>query len=89
MGIRELRAKYGRNLKGFVAVNAAIRAELPGGAELIDALQSLYFFLRLFPDDMHARRARADLQKVRERFAEEIARKYDLASAREDNEEET
>lgn len=38
MGIRELRAKYGKNLKGRQAVNAAIRAEIVGGDDCLDSL---------------------------------------------------
>lgn len=38
MGTRELREKYGKST-AEQAINAAIRAELPGGSELLDALE--------------------------------------------------
>lgn len=86
MGIRELRARYGANLKSSVAFNAAIKAELPGGAELIEAIRLLRAFIEIYPDDRFARRALADLYKARAPLGDEIARRYDVASAREDNE---
>lgn len=42
MTIRELRDKYGDNLKARAAVNAAIRAELVGGGNVLDALGLLF-----------------------------------------------
>lgn len=84
MGIRELREKYGRTLKGFVAINVAIREELPGGRELIDALGALRAYLQKCPDDRAARLAYANLQKSRAPLADEIARRYDLASSRDE-----
>ena len=37
MPIKELREKYGKT-KSAQAINAGIRAEIPGGADLLDAL---------------------------------------------------
>jgi len=39
MATKELGEKYGRNKKSAQLINAAIRAELPGGNELLDALE--------------------------------------------------
>jgi len=39
MPIKELRAKYGKNKKSRQLYNAAIRAECPGGGELLDLLE--------------------------------------------------
>lgn len=38
MSVRDLKAKYGNNLKDHEAVNRAIRAELIGGDDLLDAM---------------------------------------------------
>lgn len=40
MSRRDLIAKYG-NKSGLRLINAAIRAEIPGGAEALDALDAL------------------------------------------------
>lgn len=89
MGIRELRTVYGANKKGREAVNAAIRAELAGGPEALDALariQSRHAAARGNHDP-----AAADLQialelvqTITEAMGNEIARRYDLASHRSD-----
>jgi hypothetical protein len=39
MGTRELKARYGTNGGTAAALNRAIRAEIPGGAETLDALE--------------------------------------------------
>ncbi len=38
MGIRDLKARYGTSLRTSQAFNRAIRAEIPGGAAVLDAL---------------------------------------------------
>ncbi len=85
MSIRDLTQKYKRQ-KSRQAVNAAIREELPGGAELLD-LASKFERLRLdakngrkFADDELAfvEAVCADLQRLRDAFGNEIARRYDL-----------
>lgn len=38
MPIRDLRDKYGRNLKSRQVINAAIRGEIVGGDDCLDAL---------------------------------------------------
>lgn len=42
MGFRELREKYGRNLKGKEAVNRAIRTELLAGEAVLSAMPLLH-----------------------------------------------
>lgn len=42
MGIKELRAVYG-DKKRILALNAAIRAEIPGGPELLDLLHKVNY----------------------------------------------
>lgn len=86
MSMRDLTQKYKRQ-KSRQAVNAAIREELPGGAELLD-LASKFERLRLdakngrtFEDDELAfvETVCADLRRLRDAFGNEIARRYDLA----------
>lgn len=85
MSILELTQKYKRR-KSQQAVNAAIREELPGGAELLD-LASKFERLRLdakngrkFADEELAlvEAVCADLQRLRDAFGNEIARRYNL-----------
>lgn len=85
MSILDLTQKYKRR-KSRQAVNAAIREELPGGAELLD-LASKFERLRLdakngrkFADEELAlvEAVCADLQRLRDAFGNEIARRYNL-----------
>ncbi len=45
MGIQKIREKYGKNLKGRQALNAAVRAEIIGGNAILDATQATHAFL--------------------------------------------
>ena len=83
MSIRDLTQKYKRQ-KARQAVNAAIRAELPCGAEVLD-LASKYERLRYRANGAFTAEELAlieavcaDLQRLRDAFGNEIARRYDL-----------
>lgn len=83
MGIREIREKYGRNLKARQAVNAAIRAELVGGDDCLDAIASLHRLATRLrqrgldgADDAEA--ALDSCREVAEAMSNEIARRYGL-----------
>lgn len=85
MPIRELRDKYGRNLKGREAVNRAIRHELPGGEDAVQALHALRQLRRKLDDAAEiaaVREAEERVHRIVDRMAETIADRYDLASAR-------
>lgn len=80
MSLQDLKAAYsdGRNRKGRQLINAAIRAELPGGTEVLDALA-------LIQPSAATSKEYAWLnavQKAVDAMADAIARKYDLKSAR-------
>lgn len=83
MSIRDLTQKYKRQ-KSRQAVNAAIREELPGGAELLDLTSKLerlrYRANGAFTAEELAfiEAVCADLQRLRDAFGNEIARRYDL-----------
>lgn len=85
MGIRELREKYATNLKGRQAVNAAIRAELIGGNQMLDALSAIdagESITRERPDTLARNEIVQALQLLRlgrEAMANEIACRYGLA----------
>jgi len=46
MGTRELKARYGTNGGTAAALNRAIRAEIPGGAETLDVLKLAHQIVR-------------------------------------------
>jgi hypothetical protein len=46
MGTRELKTKYGTNGGTAAALNRAIRAEIPGGAETLDVLELAHQIVR-------------------------------------------
>lgn len=73
MSRRDLTNKYGKNLNTHRAINAAIRAEIPGGNEALDALEAI-------------RDRGADplavIRDVVKAMADEICRRYGLQPAR-------
>lgn len=80
MASRDLTEKYSKkNVR--LAVNAAIRKEIPGGAELLDALT-------LAAAQQHASYRWGQIYKMlesaRNAAANEIARRYQLPSARQE-----
>ncbi|MBP3558275.1 MAG: hypothetical protein J6K20_11335 [Thermoguttaceae bacterium] len=79
MAVKELREAYG-NAKTWQAMNRAIRAEVPGGDELLDAI-GLAAPLR----DRSPQCAKLfeKLQQAREAMNAFIAQKYELKSATE------
>lgn len=86
MPIKELRAKYGPELKAQRAVNRAIRAEIPGGAECLDAVGAAFRLKKALrelghPDLAEANRACAILDGIAAGMADEIARRYNLATS--------
>ncbi|MBQ8285865.1 MAG: hypothetical protein IJZ10_06145 [Thermoguttaceae bacterium] len=81
MSIKELKEKYG--VRGSVgAVNAAIRAEIPGGANVLDALTALHPALRRSNGrtrrDLEATFER--LQSARAAMVDDVARRYGFKS---------
>lgn len=81
MGIKELKEKYG--VRGSVgAVNAAIRAEIPGGANVLDALTALHPALRRLSGrtrrDLEATFER--LQSARAAMVDDVATRYGFKS---------
>ena len=80
MGIRELKEAYG-NAKTWQAFNRAIRAEIPGGKYVLDALgvagrnrQNSAVDEEIFNK----------LSQARDEMTAVIAKRYDLLSAREE-----
>ncbi|MBQ2791264.1 MAG: hypothetical protein IJE97_16635 [Thermoguttaceae bacterium] len=80
MSARDLIEKYSKK-NARLAINAAIREELPGGADLLDALtlaaaqrNSSYRWGQIYKM----------LESARDAAANEIARRYDLKTARQE-----
>ena len=74
MGLRELKERYGASLRTSQAFNRAIRAEIVGGKDLMDALK--YANNRQDLGELGE-----CLRRVRAEMANEIARRYQLQSA--------
>lgn len=70
MTLADLKAKYGKNKEARVLINRAIRAELVGGNEALDALDAL----RNRADEPTLQRLRAIVSAM----ADEIRRRYGL-----------
>lgn len=84
MSIRDLRAVYGASLKGRAAVNAAIRAELVGGDDLLDAMERVDRLAarlreRGLAGAAEAQAALDQLRACREVLSEVIAARYGLS----------
>jgi len=87
MATKELREKYGKST-AEQAVNAAIRAELPGGAALLDALEIAHKAAGRYQtggtsrgDDPAAAtvgRVLAALRAAKGAMEDEIRRRYDM-----------
>ncbi|MBR2694155.1 MAG: hypothetical protein IKE69_08070 [Thermoguttaceae bacterium] len=78
MGIKELCDKYNRPHPNQ-AINAAIRAELPAGNEVMDLLALVG--RENFRKPAKYQTIYDGLLTVRQRLADEIARRYNLKSA--------
>ena len=81
MSTKELKEKYGKNKKSRQLYNAAIRAECPGGGELLDLLELV--------SSMRGRVASADeasklqtiedrLQLIRERMFYNVRERWNI-----------
>lgn len=74
MGLRELKERYGVSLRTSQAFSRAIRAEIVGGKDLMDALKYA-----------NNRRDLGELgeclRRIRAEMANEVARRYGLQSA--------
>ena len=77
MGIRELKDKYG-NVKTWQAFNRAIRAEIPGGNYVLDALGAAG---RNRHNSAVDEEIFVNLSKARDAMTAVIAERYELASA--------
>lgn len=84
MPIRDLREKYGRNLKTRQAVNRAIAAELVAGEDVLNALTLLSRAeIRLGEHRLPTDRAHAAVNAtlaLRDELGDEIARRYGMAT---------
>jgi len=79
MPTKQLREKYGKSNQSL-AINAAIRAELPGGGELLDALEIAHKAAgrRDDPAAVTASRILSSLLAVKAAMEAEIRRRYDM-----------
>ena len=82
MSTKDLTAKYGKNKNSTQAINAAIRAELPGGAEALDALDRVRTLdeRRGTPETADALAA---IRGIVNAMADEIRRRYDMPAREE------
>jgi hypothetical protein len=77
MSTRDLAAKYGKNRNSRRLINDAIRAELVGGAEALDALELLrQQHERQGTPETHA--ALAAIHRIIDAMAAEIRQRYGL-----------
>ncbi len=74
MGLRELKERYGVSLRTSQAFNRAIRTEIVGGKDLMDALK--YANNRQDLGELGE-----CLRRIRAEMANEVARRYGLQSA--------
>lgn len=86
MGIRELREAYGKNLKARQAINKAIRAELPGGSQCLDASHLTHKLVTSLRREGHTALA-TQAQEVHDLMtdaccvmADDIGKTYELSS---------
>lgn len=77
MSTKDLAAKYGKSRNATQNINAAIRAEIPGGSQALDALDALRHRFESKPSaDTEAGYNWA--QAIVSAMAAEIRRRYDL-----------
>jgi len=88
--MRDLREKYGAKGKARQAINAAIRAELPGGEETLDALELFHKIVlrvgELEADDKTptiAQVAHDRLAEIADAMEDEIRRRYQIGQSQE------
>ncbi len=75
MAIRDLKERYGASLRTNQAFNRAIRAEIPGGSGVLDALG-------LVGGRASYEEIAECLTRAREEMARVVAARYDLVSSR-------
>lgn len=84
MALKDLRDKYRKSNKP-AAINAAIRAELPGGNEVLDGLERCHKIVRALPRGSEAHQsteaAYDSLVRVANAMEDEIRRRYDMPPA--------
>jgi len=81
MSIKELRTKYGRSKKSRQLYNAAIRAECPGGGELLDLLELVSSMRGRVSSVDEAAKLRAiedRLQLIRERMFYDVRARWGI-----------
>ena len=86
MGIRDLRERYGPSKKGREVMNVAVRAEISGGNEALDAIGVLLQLQTIGREEDAAWRgdvdtALASLKRVADAMRGEVARRYELKTA--------
>ncbi|MDR1491444.1 MAG: hypothetical protein LBT05_01790 [Planctomycetaceae bacterium] len=78
MSINDLRKVYGGNKKASQAVNAAVRAEIPGGAEILEATHWMRKHFPNISDDAEMDFVYKKLVSAAEKMKRSIAKKYQL-----------
>jgi hypothetical protein len=83
MPVKELREKYGKNKKSKIAINTAIRNEIPGGDKVLDLTYKISLLLPKLPPKERERinDILNDLNVAAEEMKNHIAAKYELATA--------
>lgn len=77
MSTRDLAEKYGKSKNSRQLVNAAVRAELAGGAEALDALEAAHKALGR-GNDPTLGRLHASIRAITEAMQAEIRRRYGM-----------
>lgn len=79
MGMKELRAKYG-DKKRTLAINAAIRAEIPGGSELLDLVHLANHLHEVAEDSERPKLGEvlSGLKRVKKSMFLEICKRYEI-----------
>lgn len=76
MTARDLKARYGGNTK--MAINRAVRAEIPGGARVLDELEYWSSQVNLHSETGHAETAFLAFSEIANEMKNEIARRYGM-----------
>jgi hypothetical protein len=84
MPVKELREIYGKNKKTKIAVNTAIRKEIPGGGKILDLTYKISMILPKLPPKSRetVNDILNDLNVAAEEMKKHIAAKYNLATAK-------
>lgn len=76
MTVRDLKAKYGGNTK--MAINRAVRTEIPGGDRVLDELEYWSGQVNQHGETGHAYTAYIAFVEIAEEMRDEIARRYGM-----------